>query len=97
MATPANSEAKADVFLGVARELQLHLKDNTPESLSVTSDVLHALYEDPSCLPPVTDSSIRRQMAAHGAELWNISFQKILADESNTLSKGMTLDTFVYK
>ncbi|KAE8131995.1 meiosis protein SPO22/ZIP4 like-domain-containing protein [Aspergillus pseudotamarii] len=80
MATASsNSEAKAETILELAKELLQHLQNNTHEGAISMSDAFYSLDEHLGHFPLLTAPpiTIRRQLAAHGARLWNISVQMI--------------------
>ncbi|KJK60442.1 Meiosis protein SPO22/ZIP4 like [Aspergillus parasiticus SU-1] len=77
--TSSNSEAEAETILELAKELLQHLQKDTHERAISVSDVFQSLDEHLGRLPLPTAPpiAIRRQLAAHGARLWNISAQMI--------------------
>ncbi|KAE8417264.1 meiosis protein SPO22/ZIP4 like-domain-containing protein [Aspergillus pseudocaelatus] len=80
MATASsNSEVKAETILELAKELLQHLQNNIHEGMISMSDAFHSLDEHLCHLPLLTAPpiTIRRQLAAHGARLWNISAHMI--------------------
>ncbi|KAB8210010.1 hypothetical protein BDV34DRAFT_221057 [Aspergillus parasiticus] len=77
--TSSNSEAEVETILELAKELLQHLQKDTHERAISVSDVFQSLDEHLGRLPLPTAPpiAIRRQLAAHGARLWNISAQMI--------------------
>ncbi|KAF7620565.1 hypothetical protein AFLA_005870 [Aspergillus flavus NRRL3357] len=77
--TSSNSEAEAETVLELAKELLQHLQNDTHEGVISVSDAFHSLDEHLGRLPlpSAPPIAIRRQLAAHGARLWNISAQMV--------------------
>lgn len=78
-------------YIELAKELLQHLQNDTHEGAISVSDAFHSLDEHLGRLPlpSAPPIAIRRQLAAHGARLWNISAQMVSILGNITHCKGM--------